>query len=66
MSVIDIESLQVTSTVILSGENAAAGGVGPDGRLYIVNSGTFLSGNGSLSVVDLTGLTEGGEPPRVR
>ena len=58
VSVIDIESLQVTSTVILSGENAAAGGVGPDGRLYIVNSGTFLSGNGSLSVVDLTGLTE--------
>ena len=58
VSVIDIESLQVTSTVILSGENAGAGGVGLDGRLYIVNSGSFRSANGSLSVVDLTSLTE--------
>ena len=58
VSVIDGESLQVTSTVSLSGENAGAGGVGPDGRLYIVNSGSFGSANGSLSVVDLTSLTE--------
>jgi hypothetical protein len=60
VSVIDIESLQVTSTVILSGENAAAGGVGPDGRLYIVNSGSFGSANGSLSVVNLASLSEVG------
>jgi hypothetical protein len=58
VSVIDIASLQVTSTVTLSGENAGAGGLGPDGRLYIVNSGSFGSANGSLSVVDLAGLTE--------
>ena len=58
VSVIDGTSLQVTSTVILHGENAAAGGVGPDGRLYIVNSGSFGAADGSLSVVDLTGLTE--------
>ena len=58
VSVIDIESLTVTSTVQLSGENAAAGSVGPDGRLYIVNSGSFGSGNGSLSVVNLTSLIE--------
>ena len=58
VSVIDIESLQVTSTVILSGENAATGGFGPDGRLYVVASGSFGSENGSLSVVDLVGLTE--------
>lgn len=58
VSVIDIESLTVTSTIQLSGENAAAGGVGTDGRLYIVNSGSFGGANGSLSVVDLTGLTE--------
>ena len=60
VSVIDGESLQVTSTVTLSGENAAAGGVGPDGRLYIVNSGSFGAANGSLSVVNLTILTEVG------
>lgn len=60
VSVIDIESLAVTSTIQLGGENAAAGGVGPDGRLYVVNSGSFGSANGSLSVVDLTSLTEVG------
>jgi len=58
VSVIDIASLQVTSTVTLSVENAAAGGVGADGRLYVVASGSFGSANGSLSVVDLGGLTE--------
>jgi hypothetical protein len=58
VSVIDIESLAVTSTIQLSGENAAAGGVAPDGRLYIVNSGSRLLANGSLSVVNLTSLTE--------
>ena len=60
VSVIDGESLQVISTLTLSGENAAAGGVGPDGRLYIVNSGSFGAANGSLSVVDLTTLTQVG------
>jgi len=63
VSVIDIASLQVTSTVTLSGENAVAGGVGTDGRLYIVNSGSFGAANGSLSVVDLTSLTEVGHHP---
>ena len=60
VSVIDIESLTVTSTIELSGENAAAAGVGPDGRLYIVNSGSFGAANGSLSVVNLTSLSEVG------
>ncbi len=58
VSVIDIETLTVTSTIQLSGENAATGGVGPDGRLYIVNSGSFGAANGSLSVVNLTSLSE--------
>ena len=58
VSVIDVETLTVTSTIQLSGENAAAGSVGPDGRLYIVNSGSFGAGNGSLSVVNLTSLIE--------
>ena len=60
VSVIDIESLEVTSTIQLSGENAGAGVVGPDGRLYIVNSGSFGSANGSLSVVNLTSVSEVG------
>lgn len=60
VSVIDIESLTVIATIQLSGENAAAGGIGPDGRLYVVNSGSFGSANGSLSVVSLSSLTEVG------
>ena len=60
VSVIDVGSLVVTSTIQLSGENGVSGGVGPDGRFYVVNSGSFGSVNGSLSVVDLTSLTEVG------
>ncbi len=60
VSVIDIESLTVTSAIQLSGENAGAGVVGPDGRLYIVNSGSFGLANGSLSVVNLTSVSEVG------
>jgi hypothetical protein len=37
--------------------------VGSDGRLYIVNSGSFGAANGSLSVVDLISLTEVGHHP---
>ncbi len=60
VSVIDIESLTVTSTIELSGENAAAAAVGSDGLLYIVNSGSRGGANGSLSVVSLTSLSEAG------
>jgi hypothetical protein len=58
VSVIDATTLQVTFTVTLSGENAAAGAVGADGRLYIVNSGSFGAADGSFSLVDITSLTE--------
>jgi DNA-binding beta-propeller fold protein YncE len=58
ISVVDAASLTVTSTIILSGENAAAGVVGPDGLLFVLHSGSFGAGNGSLSVVDLATLAE--------
>ena len=58
ISVVDGASLTVTSTIILSGENAAAGVVGIDGLLYILHSGSFGAGDGSLSVVDPVTLTE--------
>jgi len=58
ISVVDGASLTVTSTIILSGENAAAGVVGLDGLLYVLHSGSFGAGNGSLSVVDPATLTE--------
>ena len=35
----------------------------PDGRLYVLNSGSFGAANGSLSVVSLSSLTEVGHHP---
>ena len=58
ISVIDIETLQVTTSIVLSGQNAATGAVGADGRLYVIQSGSFGLADGSLSVVDLNTLTE--------
>src|SRR5690606_30262000 len=39
-------------------ENPGAGAVAGDGRLYVVNSGSWLSESGSLSIVDIGGGTE--------
>lgn len=48
----------VIGTITLSGENPGGVTVGPDGLLYVVNSGRFGGGDGSLSVVDPTSLEE--------
>jgi DNA-binding beta-propeller fold protein YncE len=54
VSVIDPSANAVISTVILRGFNPSAAAFGPDGLLYVVNSGTFGQGDGSLSVIDPT------------
>ena len=48
---------QAAGTVQLSGINPAAGVV-RSGKLYVINSGTFGGNNSSLSVVNLSTLTE--------
>ena len=48
---------QVAGTVALSGINPAAGAVS-NGKLYVINSGTFNGNNSSLSVVNLSTLQE--------
>lgn len=58
VSVIDPASNTVVSTIILSGYNPSAAAFGPDGRLYVINSGTFGQGDGSLSVIDPDALQE--------
>jgi hypothetical protein len=58
VTVLDASNLSVVDTIELSGENAAKGAIGPDGRLYVINSGSWGAGNGSLSVIDLTSGTE--------
>lgn len=48
---------QATGTIALTGINPQ-NGVVRNGKLYVVNAGTFGGNNGSLSVVNLTSLTE--------
>ena len=52
IKVIDAFFNAVLDTVVLSGLNPAAAAFGPDGLLYVVNSGAFGQANGSLSVVE--------------
>ncbi len=49
---IDPATLQVVRTFTV-GPNPQFGAVGPDGRLYVTNSGDFGAENGSLSIIDL-------------
>lgn len=58
ITVIDATTLVVVDMIELSGENAAAGAVGPDGRLYVIQSGSYGASDGSLSVVDLASAAE--------
>lgn len=58
ISLVAGDPLQVVRTDTLSATNPGSGIVGPDGRLYIVNSGRFGEGEGSVSVVDRATLEE--------
>lgn len=58
LTVIDGASLQVIDELKLSGENAAAGSLGPNGLLYVIHSGTWGMSDGSVSIVNLSTRTE--------
>ncbi|MBI4540311.1 MAG: hypothetical protein HY704_12480 [Gemmatimonadetes bacterium] len=58
VTLLDPRSLAARGTVPLSGFNPGGGAIGPDGRLYVLNSGSFGQRNGSLSVVDPRTLRE--------
>ena len=58
ITVIDGATLEVIDEIVLSGENAAAAALGPNGRLYVIHSGTWGMDNGSVSVVNLSTRTE--------
>jgi hypothetical protein len=53
---VDLGSMHVTGTVSLSGTNSTAGALGPDGKLYVLNTGDFVN-PGSMDIVDPTSLT---------
>lgn len=57
ITVIDA-SLQPAGTIQLTGLNPGAAAVGGNGRLYVINSGNWGDGNGSLSVVNTSTLQE--------
>ncbi len=58
ISVLDASSNAVTDSIVLSGLNPGGAAFGPDGLLYVVNSGSFGAANGSLSVVNPATLKE--------
>ncbi len=58
ITVIDGGTSAVTDTIVLTGFNPAAATLGGDGMLYVINSGNFGQGDGSMSVVNPTTLQE--------
>jgi hypothetical protein len=58
VTVLSAATLAAIGTVQLSGYNPGAAALGPDGRLYVLNSGSWGAGDGSLSVVDTATLAE--------
>lgn len=58
ITVIDPQAGTIRETITLSGYNPSAAAFGPDDRLYVINSGSFGQGDGSLSVVDPATLVE--------
>jgi hypothetical protein len=58
LSVITGTPPQVVRTITLSGTNAGSATATSDGRLIVVNSGSFGLGDGSISIVSRATLTE--------
>lgn len=51
VTAIDPSTMSVVGTVGTGGQNPTAATVGPDGKLYVVNTGDFVS-DGSVAVID--------------
>ncbi len=58
VSVITGAPPHVVATIPLTGNNAGAAWAGSDGRLYVLDSGSFGAGDGSLSIIDRHTLAE--------
>ncbi|MEP6493117.1 MAG: hypothetical protein ABJF01_10600 [bacterium] len=51
VTAIDPKTLQVLGTANMGGTNSTDGAVGPDGLLYVVNTGDFVA-QGSMTIID--------------
>ncbi len=59
ITVLDPTTTTILDSLPLTGPgNAGYGVLGGDGLLYVMNTGSFFSGEGRLSIVDPVGLTE--------
>lgn len=58
VTVLDASTLTTVATITLTGVNPGSIAAAPDGNLYVVNSGNFSAGDGSVAVIDPVGLTE--------
>ena len=55
VTAINAKTLAVIGTVTTGGTNSTAGAIGPDGNLYVVNTGDFVN-PGSMTVINPTTL----------
>lgn len=51
VTALDPKTMQVLGTATMGGTNSSDAAIGPDGLLYVVNTGDFV-GQGSLTIVD--------------
>jgi len=58
LTVLDASTLSFLTEIGLTGTNAGGMAAGPDGQIYVMNSGSFGAADGSLSVVSPSTLTE--------
>jgi hypothetical protein len=56
LTAINVGSMTVAGTVTLGGTNSEAGALGPDGKLYVLNTGNFTT-PGSMSIVNPNTMT---------
>ena len=56
VTAIDAKTLAVLGTVSTGGTNSTAGAIGPDGNLYVVNTGDFVN-PGSMTIINPSTLT---------
>lgn len=56
VTAIDPATMTVIDTVSTGGTNPSGGAIGPDGKLYVVNTGDYVS-DGSVAVIDPATMT---------
>ena len=51
VTAVDLKTMQVLGTATMGGQNSTDAAVGPDGLLYVINTGDYV-GQGSLTIVN--------------